>query len=132
MDMATGLVSMGMPGFSGFPSELTILIGAWQVSPLWALLAAAGVLVAAAFTLRVIQLSFFGKVEPAAPSPPGPAHDGAALHPLPPLTWPERTGALLLLAATLVIGLKPDLLLNLIVPSLQSPVMQAALRGGAP
>jgi NADH-quinone oxidoreductase subunit M len=29
-----GLASMGMPGFSGFPAELTILIGAWKTSPL--------------------------------------------------------------------------------------------------
>src|SRR2546428_2734811 len=55
-----GLASMGMPGFSGFPAELTILIGAWKTSPLWAALAAGGVLIAAAFTLRVIQISFFG------------------------------------------------------------------------
>src|SRR5205823_122410 len=55
-----GLASMGMPGFSGFPAELTILIGAWKTSPLWAAVAVLGVLVAAAFTLRAIQVSFFG------------------------------------------------------------------------
>ena len=31
-----GMASMGMPGFSGFPAELTILIGAWKASPWWA------------------------------------------------------------------------------------------------
>ncbi|MFM7748942.1 MAG: NuoM family protein, partial [Opitutaceae bacterium] len=31
-----GMASMGMPGFSGFPAELAILIGTWKVSPLWA------------------------------------------------------------------------------------------------
>jgi len=54
-----GLASMGLPGFSGFPAELTILIGAWKTSPVWAAIAALGVLVAAAFTLRAIQVSFF-------------------------------------------------------------------------
>ena len=118
-----GLASMGLPGFSGFPAELTILIGTWRVSPLWALVAAGGVLIAAAFTLRVIQVSFFGQVGPEAP---------AALHPFPPITLAEKTGAALLLAATVLIGLKPDLLLDWIGPSLQSPIMQAALKGGAP
>ncbi|MSU46358.1 MAG: NADH-quinone oxidoreductase subunit M [Lacunisphaera sp.] len=120
-----GLASMGMPGFSGFPAELTILIGTWQVSKVWALAAAVGVLIAAAFTLRVIQVSFFGQANSAAlPSTPD--------HPLAPVTWPERTGAILLLAATLLIGLKPDLLHNWIGPSLQSPLMQAIWSGGAP
>jgi NADH-quinone oxidoreductase subunit M len=54
-----GLASMGLPGFSGFPAELTILIGAWKAAPAWAAVAALGVLVAAAFTLRAIQLTFF-------------------------------------------------------------------------
>lgn len=120
-----GLASMGMPGFSGFPAELTILIGVWPVSKVWALAAAIGVLIAAAFTLRVIQVSFFGQTD---------AHETATTHPhlMAPVTWPERTGAILLLGATLLIGLKPDLLLNWIVPSLQSPLMQAVWHGGAP
>jgi NADH-quinone oxidoreductase subunit M len=120
-----GLASMGMPGFSGFPAELTILIGTWKTSPVWALAAALGVPVAAAFTLRAIQVSFFGNTGPAA------AHEAGA-HPLPPITLAEKAGTLLLLGATILIGLKPDLLLNWINPALQSPLFQAALKGGAP
>jgi NADH-quinone oxidoreductase subunit M len=124
-----GLASMGMPGFSGFPAELSILIGAWKTSPLWATFAAVGVLVAAAFTLRVIHLSFFGATDHNAS-----AHDAAIAHDLHcgPITWPEKLGALLLIAATVYIGLKPDALLNWITPALQSPLMQAVLKGGQP
>ena len=118
-----GLASMGMPGFSGFPAELTILIGVWKISKVWALVAAVGVLVAAAFTLRAIQVSFFGQTGGA---PAGPVHLMA------PITWPERAGAILLLAATVLIGLKPDLLLNWIVPSLHSSLLQPIWLGGAP
>ena len=91
-----------------------------------ALFAAAGILVAAAFTLRVVQVSFFGRTTPAAPR--APADD----HPFAPISWPEKAGAALLLASTLLIGLRPDLLLNWITPALQSPLMQAALKGGRP
>jgi len=120
-----GLASMGMPGFSGFPAELAILIGTWKVSPVWACGAAFGVLVAAAFTLRAIQVAFFGAAgEGAASEPPA--------HPLAPITWPEKLGAVLLLAASVGVGLKPDLLFNWILPALQSPLMQAALKGGRP
>jgi len=120
-----GLASMGMPGFSGFPAELTILIGTWKTSPLWATFAAGGVLVAAAFTLRVIHVSFFGNTAAATTC-------AVPDHPYAPISWPEKAGALLLIAATVYVGLKPDVLLNWITPALQSPLMQAVLKGGQP
>jgi len=130
-----GLASMGMPGFSGFPAELTILIGTWKVSPAWASVAALGILVAAAFTLRAIQVSFFGEnrvssLPLATKAPEGTTGPATPLYP--PITLPEKTGALLLIGTTVLIGLKPDLLLNWIIPSLQSPLFQTALRGGTP
>ena len=125
-----GLASMGMPGFSGFPAELTIIIGSWKTSPWWAAFAALGILVAAAFTFRVIQVVFFGHVERAA-TPPS-KESGASVPNWAPVTWPERTGALLLVAVTVLIGVKPDLLLDLINPALQSPLFHAVLTGGAP
>src|ERR1019366_3671894 len=123
-----GIASMGLPGFSGFPAELTILVGTWKAYPAWAAVGALGVLVAAAFTLRAIQQGFFGSW-PAR----GPAGAGAEAAPhLPPITCPEKVGALLLVGATVLIGLRPDLLLNWINPALQSPLLQAVIRGGAP
>src|SRR5262249_50623367 len=127
-----GLASMGMPGFSGFPAELTILIGTWKTSPLWAAFAATGVLVAAAFTLRVMQVAFFGSTEtrPAAANVHEGGHHG--LETCPPITWAERSGAMILIAATVYIGLKPDVLLQWISPALESPMMHATLAGGMP
>jgi NADH-quinone oxidoreductase subunit M len=121
--VVAGLASLGLPGFSGFPAELAILIGTWEASPVWAAVAAVGVVVAAAFTLRAIQASFFGF------RPESTAAAAAQAHPLPPITLPEKAGALLLMGATVLIGLKPDLLLNWIIPSLQSPLFHAALKG---
>ena len=125
-----GLASMGMPGFSGFPAELTILSGVWQISKLWAGVATLGILIAAAFTLRVIQISFFGNVGSVNANQSQRA--GVSAHHLDPITWPEKVGTFLLLAATLLVGLRPDLLLNWIVPSLQSPLLQAIWHGGTP
>jgi len=131
-----GLASMGLPGFSGFPAELSILIGAWKTSPVWALAAALGVLVAAAFTLRVMQLAFFGKVEPEVsvglePGAPVRQPGGdAGLH-LAPITLAEKSGAALLLGATIFVGLFPGGLLGWIEPALRSPLMQAVVKGAA-
>jgi NADH-quinone oxidoreductase subunit M len=128
--VVAGLASMGMPGFSGFPAELTILVGAWKASPAWAAVAALGVLVAAAFTLRAIQVAFFGQSNPVRGGGTPPTDGASAAHALPPITLPERVGAILLIAAAVLIGLKPDLLLDWIIPSLQSPVMTAVFGGG--
>ena len=47
------------------------------------------------------------------------------------VTGAEKAGALLLLAATLAVGLRPEWLLRQIVPALSSPWFHAALNGGA-
>jgi NADH-quinone oxidoreductase subunit M len=121
---------MGMPGFSGFPAELTILIGTWKTAPWWAVFAAVGVLVAAAFTLRAIQVSFFGTTDKSSSSAVAPIA-GNPVH-YAPITRAERAGAMLLIAATVYVGLKPDVLFQWITPALQSPLLRGVLNGGAP
>ena len=124
------IASMGLPGFSGFPAELTILIGAWKVSRIWAAVAALGVLVAAAFTLRAVQLGFFGGGDDPARNGAG----GSEVRPprLEPISAPEKAGAVLLVGATLLIGIRPDLLLDWINPALQSTLFQTVIKGGTP
>jgi NADH-quinone oxidoreductase subunit M len=120
-----GAASMGIPGFSGFVAELQVLIGAWRAFPVMTMLGGFGVLLGVAFTLRAIQKSFFGE-HPSAQS--GGGND----HKLPPITLPEKVGAAILLGTTIVIGLFPNLLLNIIMPSINAPWMQGLLKGGRP
>ena len=128
--VVAGLASMGLPGFSGFPSELTILVGAWRHHVPWALAAGFGVLVAGAFTIKVMQRAFFGQLRGAADATRvGHAAEHA---PMEPLTLPEKAGATLLIAATVIVGLKPDLLLDWIMPALQSPAFALTLTKGHP
>src|ERR1700719_4266836 len=61
--------SMGIPGFSGFAAEITILIGAWKSFPLAVWITGAGMVLVAAFTLRALKRAFFDvDGESAAPS----------------------------------------------------------------
>lgn len=55
-----GLVSMGMPGFSGFVAEFPIFMGLWQAAPVAAIIAVLGVVITAAYILRTIGRVFFG------------------------------------------------------------------------
>ena len=62
--IVAGLVSMGMPGFSGFVAEFPIFMGAWQAMPWVAIIAILGVIITAAYILRVITKVFFGELRP--------------------------------------------------------------------
>ena len=117
-----GMASMGMPGFSGFVAELQVLMGAWTVFPKITLLAGAGIVVGVAYTLRAVQKAFYSD----AAVPAQTNHD----LPLEPISTPERIGAAMLIAASLVIGLFPGLLLDWIQPCFNSPLFQRLLNGG--
>src|SRR5260370_8109741 len=74
-----GLVSMGMPGLSGFIAEFPIIQGVWRgpmIDPttlklaymptfnyyaIIAIVSALGIIVTAAYVLRVVQQVFFGE-----------------------------------------------------------------------
>ena len=58
--IVAGLVSMGMPGFSGFIAEFPIFMGAWQSVPLVAIIAVLGIIITAAYILLVLRRVFFG------------------------------------------------------------------------
>jgi NADH-quinone oxidoreductase subunit M len=57
-----GLVSMGMPGFSGFVAEIPIYLGAWKTFPLVAIVSVISIVVTAAYILLVVRRVFFGEL----------------------------------------------------------------------
>lgn len=112
--------SMGIPGFSGFAAEITILIGVWKTYPLAVWIVGAGMVLVAAFTLRALKKSFFG--------------DGAANIRLQQsrvpleadsneqerITLAEKLGAGLLIFTTIAVGIYPKLLLDRIQPAVEA------------
>jgi NADH-quinone oxidoreductase subunit M len=60
-----GLVSLGLPGFSGFVAELLVFLGAFRTYPVAAAVAVTGILFTAIYVLRVVQKTFFGPERPA-------------------------------------------------------------------
>jgi NADH-quinone oxidoreductase subunit M len=114
-----GMASMGLPGFSGFVAELMILIGVWRAYPLLAIFVGFGILVGVVYIWRAMQKAFFaeGRVE-------------AAHHePMPPISFPERLGAIILIGVSVLVGVYPQMLLNLIVPALNSPLFEGLRKG---
>jgi NADH-quinone oxidoreductase subunit M len=110
-----GMASMGLPGFSGFVSELQVLVGAWQVNPWWVAVAGVGIVVGVAYTWRALQKAFFSDALPS-------AHVLEQEHgqALAPITWSEVTGVIMLAGVSLFVGLYPKILLDAIEPAVKT------------
>ncbi len=111
------VASMGLPGFSGFIAEFTILSGSWRSLPWLLIPVGIGVVVTVAFTLCALQRTFFASDESSAPAPT-----------LDPITFPEKLGAVILIASTVFVGLFPSILLDPILRSFGSPLMHGIFR----
>ena len=111
-----GLVSMGMPGFSGFVAEIPIYMGAWKTAPLVAILSAVSIVVTAAYILLVVGRVFFGET-------PEPIKDG-----LSDITIMDKIVVIMLSLIMIIIGLFPSIL----VPVIEAGVKHIlVLVGGA-
>ena len=118
-----GLVSMGMPGFSGFVAEIQIFMGLWAgpVSgqiwyyPVIAIVAITGVVLTAAYVLRVVQQVFFGEWDP------------SKWHDLRPTNLGDKLALITFTALMVLVGVFPGVLMNMISVG-TAPVMK--LLGG--
>jgi NADH-quinone oxidoreductase subunit M len=108
--------SIGIPGFSGFAAEITILIGAWKSFPVAVWVTGIGMVLVAAFTLRALVKSFFSGVR----MPQGRVAVDPDWKEPQAITLPEKCGACLLMFATLAVGLYPKLLLDRIQPAVEA------------
>jgi NADH-quinone oxidoreductase subunit M len=111
------LVSMGMPGFSGFVAEFPIFRGIWGTDLWWmAIIAAVSIVVTASYVLLVVRRVFFGKMPE------------EFEHHITPVNRLDKIALGLLMALMIAIGLIPALM----VPWIQSGVGHIlALLGGA-
>jgi NADH-quinone oxidoreductase subunit M len=116
--------SMGIPGFSGFAAEITILLGVWKVFPTAVWITGLGMVLVAAFTLRAMKKSFFAddrhsalRMQEGLPFA-SEWNDSRAI--VDPATLAEKLGASLLIFATFAVGLYPQLLLDRIMPAVET------------
>ena len=111
--VAASAASMGIPGFSGFAAEITILIGTWKTFPVAVGITGVGMVLVAAFTLRALKKAFFGEDRFGRAAKETHLPNGAA-------TLAEKLGASLLIFATLAVGLYPKLLFDRIMPAVET------------
>lgn len=115
-----GLVSMGMPGFSGFIAEVQIFLGVWDAQdvapwyPWIAIFASSGIIFTAAYVLRVVQQVFFGELKPEFATLPG-------------ITLLDKVALAILCAILIGVGAYPTVMTNVIQTGV-TPIL--ALLGG--
>ena len=119
------LSSMGLPGLNGFVGEFAILLGAFgsqYISPWFAGLSAAGVILAAVYMLYMFQKLFLGPV------------DKEENKVLKDLNWREVVTLVPLLVFIFWIGLYPKPFFTLMAPAVDKLVgiIQAASIAGLP
>jgi NADH-quinone oxidoreductase subunit M len=128
-----GLASMGMPGLSGFIAEFSIFTGMWNASPnitlqignfvlhnyysIIVILSALGIVITAAYVLRVTGTVFFGEFDVKRYADVGD------------ITITDRIILILLGTPLIVVGIYPAIMAPMIQTGL-GPVL-AILRGGA-
>ena len=111
-----GLVSMGMPGFSGFIAEFPIFMGLWQTQPIVAIIAAISIVITAGYIMRVIGRVFFGDL---------PEELEGHITPINNL---DRVALVLLAVILILIGVYPSIMAPLVESGAQAVL---ALVGGA-
>jgi NADH-quinone oxidoreductase subunit M len=111
-----GLVSMGMPGFSGFIAEFPIFMGLWRSHPWIAIVAAISIVITAGYIIRIVGRVFFGQLPEEFA---GHVHDVSVL---------DKVALVFLSAILIGIGVFPSIM----VPMVQSGVDNVLrLLGGA-
>ncbi|MGH8980100.1 MAG: complex I subunit 4 family protein [Acidimicrobiales bacterium] len=103
------LASIGLPGLNGFVSEFLLLSGTFLTHRWWAVVATAGVVLAAIYLLWAYQQVFHGKV------------DLANSHTR-DLSWTERVVIAPLILLIVFLGIYPKPVLDRITPSVTSLV----------
>jgi len=104
MIMAGSLASLGLPALISFPAEFAALLATWAAIGYWVFVPLGILVVTAAFYLWMMQRLLFGP----------PRDVPAGVHDVP---WYEGVGMGLLVVLTVVFGILPGLLVNVIANS---------------
>jgi NADH-quinone oxidoreductase subunit M len=103
-----GLCSLGLPGLSGFVSEMTIFVGSWEHTDTFhriaTIAACMSIVVTAVYILRAIGQTAMGPLK-------------AGYENLQDARWNEKLAAIVLLIGIIAIGFAPFWLTDLINPA---------------
>lgn len=119
--VVASMAALGLPGLSGFISELLVFMGAFASYRVFAVIASSGIVLGAAYLLWTIQRVFMGPLNQAY----------AEKDAMPEISPREIASVVPLMAIVIVLGVYPAPALNLIGPTLGSLLQTMQSAAGA-
>ncbi len=117
LSMGIFFAGLGLPGLCGFIGEIAVVISVWNYSPILAIITASGVILTAGYILWTIQRVYLG-----------PEYKGPHEEDIVPMNGREKAIGFTFLAFAIILGVYPDLMFNLINPSVN--LLVDSLQGG--
>ncbi|MBI3287735.1 MAG: NADH-quinone oxidoreductase subunit M [Chloroflexi bacterium] len=117
--LIVALSSLGLPGLNGFVGEFLILVGTFLHQPLWAAIAATGVILSAVYLLSILRRMIFGALDK-------PDNVGIA-----DLSPREAVVLATLIALIVLIGVYPGPFLERVEPSVSALLEQVEAAAAA-
>jgi NADH-quinone oxidoreductase subunit M len=118
-----GLASLALPGTAPFVSEFLVLIGTFTVHKAYAVIATAGIILAAAYVLWMIQRTTQGTLNPALTEVPAMQKD---------ITLREKVVVAPLILLLLVLGFYPKPVTDVINPAVQATMQDVGTHDPGP
>jgi NADH-quinone oxidoreductase subunit M len=111
--LAVGIffAGLGLPGLCGFIGEVFTVLSTWNYNPLYAILAASGVILTAGYILWAVQRVYLGA-----------EYKGPHAEAITPITDRETGIAAVLLVLCIVLGVYPELLFSQMRPAVNQLV----------
>jgi NADH-quinone oxidoreductase subunit M len=118
-----GLASLALPGTAPFISEFLVLIGTFTVHQAYAVIATAGIILAAAYVLWMVQRTTQGTLNPALEEMPAMRKD---------ITLREKAVVAPLILLLLLLGFYPKPVTDVINPAVQATMQDVGTKDPGP
>ncbi len=112
--LIAGFGSLGLPALSGFVAEIMVFLGAFSVWPWATAVSAFGVVLAAGYTLWMVQRVFFGE-RPANPGLSDDVYDG-----LTDANWVDMIPVIALATPIFIVGIWPSVVTDVFDMGIQA------------
>lgn len=118
-----GLASLALPGTAPFISEFLVLIGTFTVHPAYAVVATAGIILAAAYVLWMVQRTTQGTLNPALAEVPEMRKD---------ITLREKVVVAPLILLIVLLGFYPKPVTDVINPAVEATMQDVGVQDPGP
>ncbi|MFA5511822.1 MAG: NADH-quinone oxidoreductase subunit M [Candidatus Kapaibacterium sp.] len=106
--------AIGLPGLSGFVSEILVFLGAFKTYPMFAIISGSGIVLGAAYMLWSLQKVFFGKLPEKWKGPWDPT---GKIYKNDDVNYVELSGLVPLVAVIIYLGLNPNPIIDVMTSS---------------